>query len=155
MGRHFIIRILTSICFLAGFAHGASAQTNVIYTTNWVPAAPNFRVVNNLIYDTTNSLLWTNISGRVLFTDHGVVVVENNLVNHVTTNLPQRLAIRNFRGAAPEGSRVATLAMRVGTFTSGVTNFPLWDCGTNALLPVIKTNEVGPLDRQAIKKDRL
>ena len=91
----------------------------------------------------------------MLFVDQGVVVVENNLINHVTTNLPQRLAIRNFRGPAPEGSRIGTLAMRVGTFTSGTTNLPLWDCGTNALLPVIKTNEVGPLYRQAIKKERL
>ncbi|HEX3799476.1 MAG TPA: hypothetical protein VH413_12320 [Verrucomicrobiae bacterium] len=150
-----MIRFFLAALVIGGISQSVFAQTNVIYTTNWVVAPPNYRVVNNIVYDTSHSPFWTNISGRVVVVDPGVVVVENNLVQNVTTNLPERFAIRNYEKLVMEGNRISALAMRVGTYSSKTTNLPLWDCGTNALVPVVKTNEVGPLDTEAIKKDRL
>jgi hypothetical protein len=131
------------------------AQTNVIYLTNWVTAPANFRVVNEVVYDTTTSPLWTNLAGRVSLVDQGVVIVETTPVNGTTTNAPQYFAIRHYPAIAAEGNRISAIAMRVGVYTTPTWKVDLWDCGTNALVPVITTNAVGSLDKQAIKKERL
>jgi hypothetical protein len=156
---HFGGKVLGRVLALAGLgvfltAHAAGAQTNVIFTTNWVAAPPNLLVVNGVVYDSASSALWTNLAGRVLSVED-VVVIENNLIQNVTTNGAERVAIRNYTGSAAVGNRIAARAMRVGLWTTPSVKLELWDCGTNALVPVVATNAVGPLDRQAIKKDRL
>jgi hypothetical protein len=147
---------LTALCLLLPF-HGQS-QTNVIYTTNFVVQPANFRAVNGTVYNITNSPLWTNISGRVWLGTSNIVVIEKDMRVGLGTNAPEKVALTNFGGNVVQGDQISTLAMRVGLIRTGLLKrgwIQLWDCGTNTSVPVITTNEVGPLDTQAIKKERL
>ena len=70
----------------------------------------------------------------------------------------QKVALTNFGGNVVQGDQISTMAMRVGLIRTGLLKrgwIQLWDCGTNTSVPVITTNEVGPLDKEAIKRERL
>jgi hypothetical protein len=151
---------LAALCLLLPFH--CESQTNVIYTTNFVVQPANFRGVNGTVYNVTNSPLWTNISGRVWVTPSmmpsNIVIIEKDMRIGLGTNATETVALTNFGGNVVQGDQVSTLAMRVGLIRTALLKrgwIQLWDCGTNTSLPVITTNEVGPLDKEAIKRERL
>jgi len=151
---------LAALCLLLPFH--CESQTNVIYTTNFVVQPANFRGVNGTVYNITNSPLWTNISGRVWVVPDrklsNIVIIEKDMRVGLGTNAPEIVALTNFGGNVVQGDQISTMAMRVGSIRTGFLMrgwSQLWDCGTNTSVPVITTNEVGPLDKEAIKKERL
>lgn len=125
-----------------------AAQTNAVrteVTTNYMTAAPNFRVVDDQLYNVERSSRWYQFEGECMRVTNGVVIRLSNVLGPVGNAGPgQWVCIRNYpTNYLPAiGQKLSGKAMRIGTVNIGTATLELWDYGTPNVVGVLVTNRV-------------
>ena len=125
----------------------AGAATNnppARWTTNWVTAAPQFRIVRRQIYNSEQSSLWEYTSIKV----HALS--SNGVIGSSFTSTEKRdyiygdyVVVTNLPGTPPtRGKDVSFRAMRVGQLTNVAGVLKILDCGTPNRAQMVYSNGV-------------